>query len=79
LADGDFSSSKLSKKSARGRKSEKWDIPVLRVEPPPMRNHHFLATSIALGSLFAAPLAPAADMTKGHAVAPFTQEFNSGD
>jgi hypothetical protein len=44
-----------------------------------MRNHHFLATSIALSSLFAAPMVSAADMTKGHAVAPFTQEFNSGD
>ena len=44
-----------------------------------MRKRHFLATSIALGSLFSAPLAPAAEMTKGHAVAPFTQVFMSGD
>ena len=44
-----------------------------------MRKHHFLVTCIALGSLFSAPLAPADDMTKGHAVAPFTQVFMSGD
>jgi len=44
-----------------------------------MQNHHFLAMSVALGLLFSAPLARATEMTKGHAVAPFTQEFKSGD
>jgi len=46
-----------------------------------MNGRHFLVITvrIALGLLFFAPLASAADMTTGHAVAPFTQEFKAGN
>jgi len=46
-----------------------------------MQCSHFLviSTNIALGLALAAPLAPAANFTKGQLVAPFTREFNAGD
>ena len=46
-----------------------------------MRRHCilFIATRIVLGAMCSASLASAADLTIGQSVAPFTQNFNSGD